>query len=286
MANGVDMGSGPPGGGSSMPETRSEGYSAFKLEQRGIELIPDADRAMRPTGLFWMWAGAIWNVEFLVYGALIVSFGLSFWQAVVAILVGNLVYAFLGWASLPGPETGTTAFMVSRAAFGRNGNRAPSLFNWITQVGFEVEGIVLVVLIVVAMFSHEGVSLNDRRQDDRDHPRGRRAVRRAVPRARHDHQGAAIPGLRVHRGLRHHGEPGHSARSPDAAFTSTRRGGSGRRASCSSSRRVVSAGPRTPPTTRATSRETPPRRRRSGPRRSVGPSRRSCSSSLAPRPTS
>src|SRR5208282_1940211 len=139
----------------------TESYGAFKLEERGIELIPDSNRAMRPSGLFWMWAGAIWNVEFLVYGALIVSFGLSFWQAVLAIIVGNLAYAFLGWASLPGPETGKTTFMVSRAPFGRNGNRAPSLFNWITQVGFEVEGIVLIVLIIEAMFSHEGVNLDD-----------------------------------------------------------------------------------------------------------------------------
>jgi NCS1 nucleoside transporter family len=146
--------------GSAGQGSSSEEYVPFKLEQRGIELIPDVDRKMRPMGLFWLWAGAIWNVEFLVYGALIVSFGLSFWQAVVAILVGNVVYAVLGWASLPGPETGTTAFMVSRASFGRNGNRVPSLFNWITQVGFEVEGIVLVVLIIVAMFSHQGVSLN------------------------------------------------------------------------------------------------------------------------------
>lgn len=137
-----------------------EAYEAFKLEQRGIELIPESDRPMKPSGLFWMWAGAIWNVEFVVYGALIVSFGLSFNQAILAILIGNLVYAFLGWASLPGPKTGTTAFMVSRAPFGRNGNRAPSLFNWITQVGFEIEGIVLVVLLVVAMFAHEGDHVN------------------------------------------------------------------------------------------------------------------------------
>ncbi len=138
----------------------SEAYEAFKLEQRGIELIPESERPMKPSGLFWMWAGGIWNVEFLVYGALIMSFGLSFNQAVIAILAGNLVYAFLGWASLPGPETGTTAFMVSRAPFGRNGNRAPSLFNWMTQVGFEIEGMVLVVLIVIAMFNHEGLSVN------------------------------------------------------------------------------------------------------------------------------
>jgi NCS1 nucleoside transporter family len=138
----------------------TEAYEAFKLEQRGIELIPETDRPMKPSGLFWMWAGAIWNVEFLVYGALIMSFGLSFNEAVIAILVGNLVYAFLGWASLPGPETGTTAFMVSRAPFGRNGNRAPSLFNWMTQVGFEIEGMVLVVLIVKAMFNHQGIGID------------------------------------------------------------------------------------------------------------------------------
>ncbi|HXW80406.1 MAG TPA: cytosine permease [Acidimicrobiales bacterium] len=139
----------------------SERYEAFTLEQRGIELIPEAERPMKPSGLFWMWAGAIWNVEFVVYGALIVSFGLSYLQAVSAILVGNLAYLFLGWASLPGPETGTTTFMVSRAPFGRNGNRVPSLFNWVTQVGFEIEGIVLIVLIVVAMFGHEGVHVSD-----------------------------------------------------------------------------------------------------------------------------
>jgi len=165
---GVVTGGGPGGGTSAgsaealsldAPETR-EGYEAFKLEQRGIELIPESDRPMTPSGLFWMWAGAIWNIEFVVYGALIVSFGLSFYQAVLAILVGNLVYAFLGWASLPGPDAGTTTFMVSRAPFGRNGNRVPSLFNWATQVGFEIEGIVLIVLIVIAMFSHEGLKVS------------------------------------------------------------------------------------------------------------------------------
>lgn len=135
-----------------------EGYEAFKVEHRGIELIPEQDKKMRPSDLFWLWAGAVWNVEFLVYGALVVSFGLSFLQAVVAILVGNVAFALLGLASLQGPETGTTAFMVSRAPFGKNGNRPVSLFNWVTQVGFEIEGIVLIVLLLEAMFSRGGIS--------------------------------------------------------------------------------------------------------------------------------
>src|SRR3984885_5884950 len=121
-------------------------YAAFKVEQHGIDLIPVAERKMKPAGLFWLWAGGVFNVEFLFYGTLIMTFGLSVPQAVAAILIGNLTYSFLGFASLQGPKTGTTAFMVSRAPFGQNGNRLVALFNWATQVGFEIEGIYFVVV--------------------------------------------------------------------------------------------------------------------------------------------
>jgi NCS1 family nucleobase:cation symporter-1 len=133
-------------------------YAAFKLEQRGIDLIPDAERKMKPSGLFWLWAGGVFNVEFLFYGTLIMSIGLTVWQAVAAILVGNIFYAFLGFASLQGPKTGTTALMVSRAPFGANGNRLVALFNWVTQVGFEIEGIYFAVATVILLFSLHGVT--------------------------------------------------------------------------------------------------------------------------------
>jgi len=32
---------------------------------------------MRPSGLFWLWSGAVFNVEFLFYGTLIMTFGLT-----------------------------------------------------------------------------------------------------------------------------------------------------------------------------------------------------------------
>ncbi len=135
-------------------------YAAFKIEQRGIDLIPDAERKMRPSGLFWLWAGAVFNVEFFYYGTLIMFFGLSVPQAVAVILIGNLFYSLLGWASLQGPKTGTTAFMVSRAPFGQNGNRLVALFNWVTQVGFEIEGIFFVVATVILLFSLHGTKLD------------------------------------------------------------------------------------------------------------------------------
>jgi purine-cytosine permease-like protein len=145
-------------GGRSTAEVAGE-YAAFKVEQHGIDLIPDAERKMAPSGLFWLWAGGVFNVEFFFYGTLIMIFGLSVGQAILAICLGNLCYVFLGLASLQGPETGTTAFMVSRAPFGRNGNRLVALFNWVTQVGFEIEGIYFVVATVILLFAHYGTSL-------------------------------------------------------------------------------------------------------------------------------
>ena len=131
--------------------------SLTTVEQRGIEYVPPGERWGGPSSLFWMWAGAVWNIEFVVYGALaMVVFGLSFAQAVIVILIGNLFYFLTGLASLQGPAAGTTTFGISRAAFGPNGNRLPSFFNWITQVGFEIEGIALIVFAAILLTSKAG----------------------------------------------------------------------------------------------------------------------------------
>lgn len=114
-----------------------------------------------PSSLFWMWAGAVWNVEFVVYGAIaVVVFGLSFAQAVVVILIGNLFYFLTGLASLQGPAAGTTVFGISRAPFGPTGNRLVSFFNWVTQVGFEIEGISLIVFATILLASKAGLTVD------------------------------------------------------------------------------------------------------------------------------
>jgi len=141
-----------------MPPRAREAPPITTVERRGIEYIPLSQRWGTPGGLFWMWAGAIWNVEFLVYGVLgIVVFGLSFTQAVVVIVVGNVSYLLTGLASLQGPQAGTTCFGISRAPFGPKGNRVPSLFNWVTQVGFEIEGVALIVLAAISLAGEAGM---------------------------------------------------------------------------------------------------------------------------------
>lgn len=141
---------------SAAPQVSAEPTIA-SVERRGIEYIPRGERWGRPANLFWMWAGAVWNVEFVVYGALtVVVFGLSFAQAVLVIVVGNVFYLLTGLASLQGPRAGTTTFAISRAPFGPLGNKLPSLFNWITQVGFETEGIALIVFAGILLTAKAG----------------------------------------------------------------------------------------------------------------------------------
>ncbi len=144
-------------GGSGAAVLGEAAPSAGSVERRGIEYIPRGERWGRPSNLFWMWAGAVWNVEFVLYGAIAVVFlGLSFAQAVIIIIIGNLFYLLTGLASLQGPEAGTTTFAISRAPFGPRGNKMPSVFNWITQVGFEIEGIALIVFAAILLMSKSG----------------------------------------------------------------------------------------------------------------------------------
>jgi nucleobase:cation symporter-1, NCS1 family len=132
--------------------------SARSVEQRGIEYVPLSARWGGPFNLLGLWAGAVSNVEFLLYGCLaVIIFQLSFAQAVLMICLGNLSYLLTGLASLQGPQAGTTTFTVSRAAFGPRGNKVPSFFNWLTQVGFEIEGIALIVFAAITLAARGGL---------------------------------------------------------------------------------------------------------------------------------
>lgn len=128
-----------------------------RIEVRGIEHIPPADRYGSPRQLGGMWAGALFNVTNVVYGALVIAVGLDLTQAVIAILIANATWVVVGLASLPGPTAGTTAFASSRAAFGINGNRLVAVCNWAQQVGYEAVDLSLVALAALALLAKVGV---------------------------------------------------------------------------------------------------------------------------------
>lgn len=130
---------------------------AFHLEQHGIDMIPTSERWAKPRDIAGMWAGASINVEYFIYGAILMGFGFSFWQALSIIVIGNLSWFLVGLCSLQGPQTGTTVFGTNRAGFGPNGSKLPAFFNWITQLGFEVEGLLLIVGAALILTTKAGI---------------------------------------------------------------------------------------------------------------------------------
>ena len=77
-----------------------------------------------------MWAGASIQIEYFIYGAILMTFGFTFAQALSLIVLGNLSFFLLGLCSLQGPDAGTTVFGTNRAAYGPNGSRVIAAFNW------------------------------------------------------------------------------------------------------------------------------------------------------------
>lgn len=133
----------------------------FHIEQHGIDFIPENERWAKPYDLFGLWAGASLQVEYFIYGAILMTFGFTFAQAVSIIVIGNISYFLLGICSLQGPDAGTTVFGINRAAYGPNGSRAIATLNWLTMVGFEIEGLILIVGAALVLTMKAGFGVGD-----------------------------------------------------------------------------------------------------------------------------
>ena len=135
----------------------TEEWEAFLVEQRGIDYIPEHDRALRPLDLLWMWGGAMSNVLVFVYGSLMIAIGLSFAQAVAVILIANVSFILSGLASLIGPNAGTSALASARAPYGINSNRFNAFVVWVLCIGYEVADLAIIVLAFIVLADKAGI---------------------------------------------------------------------------------------------------------------------------------
>ncbi|HEY0470603.1 MAG TPA: cytosine permease [Kribbella sp.] len=129
----------------------------LSVESNGLNVIDDADRKGTPRQLFWPWFGANVSVLGLSYGAFALGFNISFWQAVIAGLVG-IVFSFLlcGLIALAGKRGSAPTMVLSRAAFGVRGNKLPSLVSWLLTVGWETVLTILATLATATVFERLG----------------------------------------------------------------------------------------------------------------------------------
>lgn len=77
------------------------------VELRGLEPVPGAERYGRPFRIFTMWLSPQFTPSALFIGVLAASLGLSFWQGLPAIVIGNIIGALVVAALCTwGPRTG------------------------------------------------------------------------------------------------------------------------------------------------------------------------------------
>ena len=127
------------------------------VELNGINLIDESERKGTPKSLFWPWFSANVSVFGISYGSFVLGFGLSFWQAFIASLIG-VVFSFLlcGFVALAGKRGSVPTMVASRATFGVRGNALPSLLSWILTVGWETVLTALATLATATVFDELG----------------------------------------------------------------------------------------------------------------------------------
>jgi purine-cytosine permease-like protein len=143
---------------SSPTGTTVEEEAAGLLETRGIEAVPLTERWGGPKDLFWMWVGALLNVQMVAFGALMIVVGLNLVQSVIALVIAGASWFVAGLLSLSGPATGTPSLTTARAPFGPVGARITAVFNWMAMVIFEIVTIVLAVFAGIAILDQLGIT--------------------------------------------------------------------------------------------------------------------------------
>ena len=129
----------------------------LQVEANGINVIAESERKGHPHDLFWPWFAANVSVLGLSYGAFVLGFGISFWQAVIVSVVG-IVLSFLacGFISVAGKRGSAPTMVLSRAAFGVNGNKLPAAISWLLTVGWETVLVILATLATATVFKQLG----------------------------------------------------------------------------------------------------------------------------------
>jgi NCS1 family nucleobase:cation symporter-1 len=127
------------------------------IERNGINVIAETERKGKPADLFWPWFAANISVLGVSYGAFVLGFGVSFWQGVIAGVLGVVVsFVLCGWVALAGKRGSAPTMVLSRAAFGVRGNRLAAALSWLLTVGWETVLVILATLATATVLDRLG----------------------------------------------------------------------------------------------------------------------------------
>src|SRR5918998_853938 len=141
------------------PDAATGAARGLGVELNGLNTIAESERRGRPRDLFWPWFAANVSVFGISYGAFLLGFGISFAQAVTVGLIGIVVsFLLVGVVSLAGKRGSAPTMVLSRAAFGVNGNRLPSALSWLLTLGWETVLASLAVLATATVLTELGLA--------------------------------------------------------------------------------------------------------------------------------
>ena len=129
----------------------------MNLELNGTNVISESERRGKSSSLFWPWCGANVSLLALSYGSYFLGFGVSFWQATVAAILGSVLsFLLVGVSSLAGKKSNAPTMVISRATFGVKGNIIPGALSYLIFVGWETVLVSLATLATGTVFIRLG----------------------------------------------------------------------------------------------------------------------------------
>ena len=129
----------------------------MNLELNGTNVIDENERQGKASSLFWPWCGANVSLLALSYGSFFLGFGISFWQATIAAILGTVLsFLLVGVSSLAGKKSNAPTMVLSRATFGVKGAIIPGFLSYLLFVGWEIVLISLATLATGTVFIRLG----------------------------------------------------------------------------------------------------------------------------------
>lgn len=127
------------------------------IERTGIEIVQESERTAKPSNLFLPWFASNISVFGMSYGAWVLGFGISFWQATIMSIIGVVLsFAICGVIALGGKRGSVPTMVMSRAAFGVQGAKVPGVISWLTSIGWETSLAITAVLATATIFQRLG----------------------------------------------------------------------------------------------------------------------------------
>lgn len=129
----------------------------MNLELNGTNVIDESERGGKASSLFWPWCGANVSLLALSYGSFFLGFGISFWQATIAAVLGTVLsFLLVGVSSLAGKKSNAPTMVLTRAAFGVKGSLIPGGLSYLLFVGWEIVLVSLATLATGTVFIRLG----------------------------------------------------------------------------------------------------------------------------------